>query len=121
VYGSIVRVFITAGTAADCTVGLQLIEGIDVLALLADKGYDTNAIVEYARKAGIEVCIPPKSNRKEQREYDEDLYKWRHIVENAFQMLKEWRGIATRYAKKTCSYLAAVQIRCLLKYLRRVM
>jgi transposase len=91
-----------------------------VLALLADKGYDTNAIIEAARAAGIEVCIPPKSNRIEQREYDKELYKWRYIVENAFQMLKEWRDIATRYAKMTCSFLAALQIRCLLRYLKWV-
>ena len=116
-YGRIVRVFITKGTTHDCTLGLQLIEGIDVVALLADKGYDINAIIEYAREAGIEVCIPPKSNRKEQREYDKELYKYRHIVENAFLMLKRWRGIATRYAKNTCSFLAAVRIRCLHNYL----
>ena len=117
-YGRIVRVFITAGTTADCTLGLQLIEGIEVLALLADKGYDVNTIIEYARKMGIEVCIPPKSNRIEQREYDEELYKYRYIVEKAFLMLKGWRGIATRYAKKTSSFLAAVRMRCLLDYLK---
>ena len=50
---------------------------------------------------------------KEQREYDEYLYKMRHLVENAFLYLKQWRGIATRYAKNTKSFLAAVQIRCI--------
>ena len=95
-----------------------MIEGIDVLALLADRGYDVNKIIDLAREAGIEVCIPPKKNRKVQRAYDKELYKWRHIVENAFLMLKQWRGIATRYAKRTCSFLAAVRIRCLLDYLK---
>ena len=95
-----------------------MIEGIDVLALLADRGYDVNSIIEAARAAGVEVCIPPKSNRIEQREYDKELYKYCHIVENTFQMLKEWRGIATRYATNTCSFLAAVRIKLLLNYLR---
>jgi transposase len=118
-HGRIVRVFITAGTTADCTLGIQLIDGIDAKVLLADKGYDVNAIIEHAREAGIEVCIPPKSSRKEQRGYDTELYKYRHIVENAFLMIKEWRGIATRYAKETSSFLAAVRIRCLFDFLRR--
>jgi len=90
-----------------------LIEGIDATALLADRGYDTNAIIEAARAAGMEIVIPPKKNRIEQREYDEYLYKLRHLVENAFLMLKRWRGIATRYAKNTASFLAAVHIRCI--------
>jgi len=90
-----------------------LIEGIDAEHLLADRGYDTNSIVRAAIAAGMIVVIPPKKNRKEQREYDEHLYKLRHLVENAFLMLKRWRGIATRYAKNTSSFLAAVHIRCI--------
>ena len=117
-YGRIVRVFITAGTTADCSLGLQLIEGLDIIGLLADRGYDTNKIIEAARALGIELCIPPKKNRKEQREYDKELYKCRYIVENVFRILKEWRGIATRYAKNTSSFLAAVRLRCLYCYLK---
>ena len=47
------------------------------------------------------------------RYYDKDRYRLRHLVENAFLHLERWRGIATRYAKNTASFLAAVQIRCL--------
>ena len=85
---------------------------MDAEALLADRGYDTDIIVNQARKAGMQVVIPPKRNRKVQREYDRDLYKLRHLVENAFLNLKRWRGIATRYAKHSASFLAALQIRC---------
>ena len=81
--------------------------------LLADKGYDSDAIIERARQQGMTAVIPPRKNRTVQRAYDEDLYKLRHLVENAFLHLKRWRGIATRYAKNTASFLAAVQIRCL--------
>jgi transposase len=105
--------FITAGTTADCAQAGRLIEGIDAAVLIADRGYDTNAIITMATNAGMDVVIPPKKNRKEQREYDEYLYKLRHLVENAFLMLKRWRGIATRYAKNTASFLAAVHIRCI--------
>ena len=90
-----------------------MIHGLDADYLLADRGYDTDAIVSSALAAGMKVVIPPKKNRKEQRDYDQYLYKLRHLVENAFLMLKRWRGIATRYAKNTASFLAAVQIRCI--------
>jgi len=81
--------------------------------LLADKGYDVNAIIASAESTGMKIVIPPKKNRKEQRKYDKDLYKLRHLVENAFLKLKQWRGIATRYAKNSDSFLAAVRIRCI--------
>lgn len=95
-----------------------MIEGIDAVSLLADRGYDVDAIVEAALAAGIEVVIPPKKNRIIQREYDRYLYKLRHLVENAFLQLKGWRGIATRYAKCSDSFLAAVQIRSFYLWLK---
>jgi transposase len=61
--------------------------------------------------------IPARKHRKEPRAHDAHLYKMRHLVENAFLRLKQWRGIATRYAKNTASYLAAVHIRCLIHWL----
>jgi transposase len=108
-----IRVIITEGTTADCTQASRLIEGLTAEALLADKGYDTDAILEQAKNQGMEPVIPPKRNRKVQREYDEELYKLRHLVENAFLYLNRWRGIATRYAKNTSSFLAAIHIRCI--------
>ena len=85
--------------------------------LLADKGYDSDAIVEQATAQSMSVVIPPRKNRKEQRSYDKHLYRQRHLVENAFLHLKRWRGIATRYAKNAASFLAAVHIRCLVLWL----
>jgi transposase len=108
-----VRFFVTAGTTADCTVAARLIEGFDAQYLLADRGYDINEIIAVAQRSAMEVVIPPKKNRKEQRAYDQHLYKLRHLVENAFLHLKRWRGISTRYAKNTSSFVAAVQIRCI--------
>jgi len=95
-----------------------LIEGIDAQHLLADRGYDSDAVIEQARRQGMEAVIPPRKNRKTPRDYDKHLYKHRHLVENAFLHLKRWRGIATRYAKNAASFLAAVQIRCLALWLR---
>ena len=111
--GMPVRVVVTSGTVADCKQAVALIDGIIAEYLFGDRGYDNNEIVNYALEHTMQVVIPPKKNRIDQREYDEYLYKLRHLVENAFLHLKGWRGIATRYAKNISSFLAAVQIRCI--------
>ena len=90
-----------------------MIDGFTAQCLFADRGYDTNALIEVAMASGMQIVIPPKRNREHQREYDEYLYTLRHLVENAFLHLKRWRGIATRYAKHTASFVAAIQIRCI--------
>ena len=108
-----VRVVITEGTRADCKEACTLIDGLNAEALLADRGYDTDEIVEMAIRATMTPVIPPKKNRKAQRNYDKYVYKLRHLVENAFLHLKRWRGIATRYAKRSSFFLAAVQVRCI--------
>lgn len=61
----------------------------------------------------MEAEIPPKKNRKEQREYDKYLYKLRHLVENCFLVLKRWRGIAARCAKTSDAFIAAVHVPCI--------
>ena len=109
-----VRLAVTGGTVADCTQALPLIEGISAECLLADKAYDTNEIVAAASELGMDPVIPPKSNRREKREYDRALYKLRHLVENGFLEFKQWRGVATRYAKRTASYLAICQLRAVM-------
>ena len=113
-----VRVIITDGTVADCSKAVELIEGIDADYLLADRGYDTDAVVEKVTAAEMEVVIPPKKNRRKQRQYDKDIYEKRHHVENTFLKLKQWRGIATRYAKKASSFIASVQICAMFMWLR---
>ena len=113
VHGMPVRAIITEGTTADCTQASALIEGLTAEYLLADKGYDTNDMISQAIAQGMKPVIPAKKSRTAAREYDKELYRLRHLVENAFLHLKRWRGIATRYAKNTASFLAAVQIRCI--------
>ena len=111
------RVLVTEGTRADCAAAGALIESLVAAHLIADKAYDSTAIIQQAQRQGMEVVIPSRKNRKDQRTYDKHLYKLRHLVENAFLHLKRWRGIATRYAKNLSSFVAAVQIRCLMMWL----
>jgi transposase len=97
---------------------MPLIDGIVAETLLADRAYDTNEIIGYAKEKEMQVVIPSKKNRVEQREYDEYIYKLRHLVENAFLKLKRWRGVATRYTKTTSSFKGAVVTCCILQWLR---
>jgi transposase len=106
------RVIITEGTRNDCTQAVELIKGFSFEKLLADRGYDTNELLEEIKKKHIEAVIPPARNRKNQRKFDKETYKRRHLIENTFLYLKRWRGIATRYFKTLKSFLAAVHIRC---------
>lgn len=67
---------------------------------------------------GAKSVIPAKRNRIKQRECDKEIYKARGLIENAFLHLKQWRGIATRYAKTSAAFLAAIHIRCIALWLR---
>lgn len=113
-----VKAVVTEGTRADCKEACALIDGLSAEALLADRGYDTDKIVEMAIRAVVTPIIPPKKNRKAQRDYGKYVYKLRYLVENAFLHLKRWRGIATRYAKRSSSFLAAIQVRCIALWAR---
>lgn len=105
-----IRFLITAGNQADCTQGIPLLEDLALQYVLADKGYDTDAIVEYVLSQNAIPVIPSRSNRKEQRDYDKYLYKLRHMVENYFQKAKRWRGLATRYVKTTLLFASYFNI-----------
>ena len=89
----------------------------DIL-LLADRGYGSNEIIDKAAETGCEIVIPPKRNRKTQRCYDKTFHRVRLLVENAFLHLKQWRDIATRYAKMLTSFEAAAQIGCIAIWLK---
>jgi transposase len=80
-------------------------------ALLADKGYDADAIREELTKADVEAVIPAKSNRREPIAHDREKYRWRNLVERLFNKLKNWRRIATRY-DKTKNLTSALSISC---------
>ena len=116
-HGLPVRILATEATRADCSEAGRLIEGFTADHLIADKGYDSDAIVDQANRQAMQAQIPPRKNRKAPRSFDRHLYRQRHLVENAFLELKQWRGVATRYAKNLKSFLVAAQIRCIALWL----
>jgi transposase len=79
--------------------------------LIADKAFDAEArVIEPLAQAGKAAVIPPKANRKDPRPYDKDLYKARHLIENFFARLKQYRAIATRYDKRAAHFLGAIHL-----------
>ncbi|MGB7260568.1 MAG: IS5 family transposase [Albidovulum sp.] len=105
--GNLVRFLLLPGQSHDMKGVAPLIKGIRFEALLADKAFDADWLLQDIDARGATAVIPPKSNRTHQRDFDKEVYKWRHLVENYFAKIKEFRGIATRYDKTDCSYAAS--------------
>ena len=83
--------------------------------LLADKAYDADERMrKKLEEKGCILVIPPKSNRKNPSGYDRDLYKARHLIENFFAKLKQYRAIATRYDKTAQNFLGAIYMASIL-------
>ena len=87
-----------------------LIEGVAFDALLGDKAFDVDWIRAELDARGAAAVIPPKANRKARFDFDRDMYRWRHRIENTFAKLKEFRAVATRYDKTDTSYAAAIHL-----------
>jgi transposase len=85
---------------------VSLIPGIKQL--LADKGYDTDAIRACLKERGIKPVIPGKANRKKKIHHDKEAYKGRNVVERCFCRLKDFRRIATRYDKLAQNFFSAL-------------
>jgi len=79
--------------------------------LIADKAYDTDdRVLKPLAGSGKSAVIPPRQNRTAPRQFDEALYQTRHLIENFFCKLKQFRGIATRYDKTARNFLAALHL-----------
>lgn len=96
----------------------QLIEGLKPDAAIADKGYDADALLEKLQKQDCKPVIPPKKNRKLQREYDKNLYIQRNLIERFFNKLKQFRRVATRYDKLLANFMGFVKIAAIAIWIR---
>ena len=101
---------LTAGQVLDLACAQDLIENADPQALIADKAYDADPLIDSLAERDITPVIPPKSNRKTKRDCDFALYRERNLIERFFNKLKHFRAIATRYDKLARNFLAAVQL-----------
>jgi transposase len=111
--GNPIRFFITPGQRSDYTKALDLIDGQVMQALLADKGYNANYMIEAPIQVGAGAVIPPSSIRKTPGNYDSTLYKERNLIERMFNKLKNFRRVATRYDKLSIAYPSFVAVAAL--------
>ncbi len=109
--GNPLAFLLTAGQTHDLVGADALLPQIAADRLIADKAYDADARVrEPLARAGKAAVIPPRTNRLAPRDFDRDIYKERHLIENFFCKLKQFRAIATRYDKTAQNFLAAVHL-----------
>lgn len=116
--GNLIDFRLLPGQAHDLRGTAALIDGLSCGHLLADRAFDANWLRDDLSKAKVAVVIPPKSNRRFPAKFDKDTYKWRHLIENFFQKIKEYRGIATRFCKTDTSYSALISLAATLIRLR---
>lgn len=102
---------LTPGNVHDCKVAQQCIEALPPSAqLVADKGYDSQALRQWLDGRGTQAVIPPRKNRKVQFDYDKAIYKQRNIIERMFCRFKDWRRIATRFDRKITCFMGAIAL-----------
>ena len=102
---------LTPGQAHDLEGADILLKDTQAAAVIADKAYDARArVIEPLLKAGKAVVIPSKASRRHQRSHDRHLHKARHLIENFFARLKQYRAITSRYDKTARNFLGAIQL-----------
>ena len=105
-----VKLVLTPGQAADVTQAETLIRDVPFEVVIADRGYDSQAVVEAVETGGGEAVIPSRKNRKVQRAYDRERYKDRNLVERFWAKMKRYRRVATRYEKTARNFLAVIHV-----------
>jgi transposase len=113
---------LSAGQEADVSYAEALLGQIpaeaEVEAVIADKGYDSKAVVAVVEQMGAEAVIPTQKSRKEQRVIDTERYKDRNLVERFWNKAKQFRRVATRYEKTARNFLAFVHVASIMVLLR---
>jgi transposase len=104
------RFLLSGGEVHDSRMAQDLIDGLHAEYFLADKGYDSGALVDAAEAAGMTVVIPSRRNSLNPRSCDRVLYRERFRIEQLFNKLKNCRRIATRFEKTARNYLAMLQL-----------
>ena len=101
---------LTAGQAHDLRAAPQLLDGLECRHVVADRGYDANALLDLIRASGAKAHIPSTRQRLVHRSVNKRIYRQRNLVERFFCKLKHFRRIATRFDKLARNFLAAVAL-----------
>jgi transposase len=113
-----VKLVLTPGQAADCKQAATLLGEVPPEVVIADKGYDSQAVTQLIEARGGEAVIPSLSNRSRQRAYDRDRYKDRNLAERFWNKAKQYRRVATRYEKTARNFLAFVHVAAIVLLLK---
>lgn len=108
--GNLVRFLLLPGQRHDSVGVAPLIEGIEFEGFIADKAFDNNAIIAELSERGAKIVVSQMPNRKAPLAIDLDIYKWRHLIENFFCKLKEFKRIAMRSDKTDTSFEAMIHL-----------
>jgi transposase len=118
--GRVLKLLLSAGNVADVTMAPALVKDLTSAqcgTLVADKGYDSDALRVLLYEMGITPCLAATSTRKEKRYFHKGYYRKRHRVENFFARLKRHRRVSTRYDKLASSFLAFTTMSAILHWL----
>jgi transposase len=116
--GHPVELVLTAGQESDIGQAEELLGDHAVQAVIADKGYDKQELVDRIEGCGAEAVIPPRANRVDQRVIDPHVYRERNVVERFWAQAKQFRRVATRYEKKAKNFLGFVWVASLMVMLK---
>ncbi len=108
--GYLVRFVILPGQAHDLLGVPALLEDLRYGALIGDRAFDADWLIEAIEESGAEAVIPARRHRTVPREHDREMYRWRHRIENVFARIREFRAVATRHDKTDTSFAAAIHL-----------
>ena len=108
--GNLARFVLLPGQRHDSVGAEPLLDGVAIGALIGDKGFDNDWLRRELNERGALAVIPPKADRKREIPCDFAMYRWRHLIENFFCALKQYRWIATRYDKTDQSLSAMIHL-----------
>lgn len=116
--GQALNLVLTEGNRHDVTVAIELLSYAKDRVVLADKGYDSDALRDEIEEAEGIALIPGKSNRKQKPFYIKSVAKIRYVVENFFCVIKRFRRVATRYERRAETYLSFVALAALTTWVK---
>lgn len=116
--GQAIGFSLTPGQRHDITQASALLQGFEGANVIADKGYDSSALIKQIQNQNCTPVIPSRSNRKTPRNYDKHLYKERHLVECFFNKIKHFRRVFSRFDKKASSFMGFLAYASFMLWLR---
>ena len=116
--GRPLRLLLTGGEVHESRAADAMLDGVEADAVIADKAYDSNAIRDTIKAAGMKAVIPSNRSRKKLIRHDKALYRERNFVERCFNKLKHFRRLATRYDRRAAHFLGFLCLAAVMLWMR---